>query len=158
VSFPLEYFDPSSDATWYAIFKQAYQVSTEVLDLCVLNSDGRCMIDLSAAVPTDFHHSWQQRCTELQSSYRSHASHVGKILSGIEKLDPDLVSRPYLDEALKAKLTRSMLDPQFDYEPCGVFRFGIRRCGRYRQPGATALLSQFVAFLSRNASEPDFVK
>jgi len=52
-------------------------------------------------------------------------------------------------------MTRSNLDISLDYGG-GVFEFGLRRIGGYRQPGVARLLSRYVAFLSRDAEEHDF--
>jgi hypothetical protein len=157
-SFELDYFDPESGKIAFAKFRSAYQISTDVLDLCVLHEDGSCALD-PAHMPTGaLHTPWQKRFAVIQNVYSNHSKNICQIQESVGAKKLSSAATQYLERSLAARITQSSLNIKFTYEPGGAFKFGLRRIGRFRQPGATALLSQYVAFLSRNAAEHDFAK
>lgn len=157
-SFELDYFDPESGKTAFAKFRSAYQISTDVLDLCVLHEDGSCALDPAHTPTGGLHTPWQKRFAVIQNVYSNHSKNICQIQEsvGVKKLSS--AASQYLERSLAARITQSSLNIKFTYEPGGVFKFGLRRIGRFQQPGATTLLGQYVAFLSRNAAEHDFAK
>jgi hypothetical protein len=155
-SFKLDYFDPESGKTGFAKFRNAYQVSADVLDLCVFNVDGRCVLDLAHISASSLHTPWQKRFAVVQKVFSNHSKNIAQIQESIGAKKLNSAASQYLDRSLSTRITQSALNIKFTYEPSGMCKFGLRRIGRFRQPGATALLSQYVAFLSRNAAEHDF--
>lgn len=154
-SFTLRYFSLGSNPEAYAKFRSAYQLSAAVLDLAVFNADGRCRFDPSATPPSLLHMPWRKRFEAISGEfqqYRSRFDELHQILEGANLSGP---TGDYLQKALAGRICRSNLDVSLKYTD-GVFDFGLRRVGRYRQPGATRLLSRYVAFLSRDAAEHEF--
>ena len=156
VSFSLDYFISNSDEKAYVKFRSAYQISTDVLDLAVFNSDGQCRFDPSATLPSLLHTPWCNRFKAISNKFQHYRSRFDVLNQSLEGTNLSNATREYLEKALTGRISRSSLDISFDYED-GVFEFGLRRVGRYRQPGVAKLLSRYVAFLSRDAEEHDYV-
>ncbi len=151
-NFPLEYFDPGSCRKECVRFRETFHVSPDILDLAVFNSDGQCKYDPSIALPM-LHTPWRNRSVAIREIFGQHKAKLDEIFERLAGLSDE--AEEYLRVALTKKLILSDLDIPFTYNN-GVFEFGLRRAGRYRQPGATRLLNHYVAFLARDAEEPDY--
>jgi hypothetical protein len=151
-NFLLEYFDLGSREKGAVKFQQTYHISPEVLDLAVFNSDGQCKFDPSATLPL-LHTPWRNRFEEIREIFQQHQVRLDERYEHFTDLGDE--AEEYLRGSLTQKLTMSNLDIFFAYDH-GVFELDLQRVGRYRQPGATRLLSHYVACLSREAEEHDF--
>ena len=149
--FLLGYFDLDSRRKGWGKFRNAFHISPNVLDLAVFNSDGQCKYDPSVTLPM-LHTPWRNHLAEIKKIFQHHREQIDEINEHITDLNEE--TQEYLQDSLTHRLTASTLDIPLDYEN-GIFEFGLRRIGRYRQPGASRLLNHFVAFLSRDAEEPD---
>ncbi|WP_139114831.1 hypothetical protein [Rhizorhabdus dicambivorans] len=149
-------FGDKGDVTAAVLFKRGTVVNLNVLDLTVLDKNGRC--DITPAelkkepkrFPT---RAWEDRCAEL-------AKHFGKVAGEIEdarKKHGDEVA----DLIAKATVPRvglsNALKGHGSYV-AGAFHYPIKRIGRIRDPGAASLLAAFGRFLSRDALEHDFAR
>jgi len=154
----LDYFDESGkDAR--VKFRSAYPVSASVLDLAVFNPDGRCRLDVQSAPPPVLHTPWRARFEVVKRELGRHRDRIVEILSGLRRANLTTGSRQLLEKSLTGKLTQSSLSIPLDYNllSTGIFDFGIRRIGRYRQPDAARLFGSYFAFLSRDAVDHDYV-
>ena len=64
-------------------------------------------------------------------------------------------NKQFLNASIISMITRSNLFITMN-QMNETYEFNIQRVGRYRQPGASRLLSHYVAFLARDAIEHDF--
>ncbi len=157
-SFTLHYFDTSGEKA-YVKFRSAYHISADVLDLAVFNSNGDCRLNLSDTVSDTLHLSWRERYKIIKKKFKNYQEQSKTLLDNFGRANLRRESKELLKKSLTGRLTLSNLNVTLDFNLLkdGVFKFGIRRIGRYRQPGAGVLLGNYFAFLSRNAEEHDFV-
>lgn len=132
--------------------KNAITVSTKVLDLAVLDSDGRCTIDPpNAAIPRYLTEGWQKLL-------RSHVQFYAALNDNLKHI-MHVLENPICVE-IRDKVWQSMLPvycfpsvlPEVSYKS-GVFDFGLRRVQRLRHPDAEESLKAYTLFLSREAKD-----
>ena len=137
--------------TGYVRFRDGCQVLLDVLDLAVFDDEGRCHFPPNPKVTEALHRPWQERLNRLRD--RLQKEHGLFEEHGYPTLPP------YVQKALRYRLLLADdfagLGFQFDFDLNNGFRFGLRRIGRYRQPGSMRLLSRYFAFLARDADEHD---
>lgn len=154
-AFALDYFDPDTGNTHYAKFRSSHHVSADLLDLCVFNSEGRCLINTAADPPAVLHPPWKRRYEKVRRRFQGHDRSFRELLQATERANLSGEASRYLKRSLAGRISLSSLGVRCDYEP-QIFRFGARRIGRLRQPHAAPLLSAYCAFLSRHAGPHDY--
>jgi hypothetical protein len=154
----LSYFFDNTKYLAIVSYEDELNISLDMLDLAVLNKNGRCLIKIDDVpdIPYYLTEGWHQRLTALVQHYKSFHENLTEYEKRLENVDADL--KPVLWNALmpKVALTSSSL-PETPYKS-GVFDFQLTRISRYRQPWSSRLLSNYSSYLSRDADDVDFVK
>ena len=154
----LDYFFESTKYLAIVSFEEELTVSLDMLDLAVLNENGRCSININEPLDIPYYltEGWSQRLTSLAQYYKSLHENLTEYEKGLSDVSENL--KPILWKALMPKmtLTQSPL-PETPYM-AGYFNFQLTRIARYRQPWASRLLSLYSSYLSRDADDVDFVK
>lgn len=155
----LRYFEKGTDQVRVVDFPDAGLISVEVLDLAVFSSTGKCYIDLTRQEEEP-----PPQLTDGLIKHRPNIiTHFDKIGKKLDELHSHLASLD-LDETIRQTLLQEVMPkvsltewglPPNPYNQ-GAFDFGLRRIGRYRQPGASVLLSEYSHYLARVAEEVDF--
>ena len=154
-SFPLDHCDVQTGKTQYVKFRSRYYVSAEVLDLSVFDPSGRCRLDTTGSAPSSLHPPWVKRFHKIRQEFGRHAQRLDELTYfGLGANLGESCPR-YLRECLVSRITASTLNISCQYVG-GVLEFDARRTGRYREPGATALLSTYASFLARHAEPHDY--
>ena len=151
---PLKHFGHfvnQSDGTGFVRFRDGCQVLLDVLDLAVFDRDGRCHFPVDPEAVKSLHKSWRERLARLTDRLlREHAQFKEHGYGAM---------KAYPQKALRYRLLLAddfdKLGFAFKFDPSSGFQFGLRRIGRYRQPGSTRLLNRYFAFLARDAEEHD---
>jgi hypothetical protein len=151
---PLKYFGHFAnqpDKIGYVRFRDGCQVLLDVLDLAVFNGEGRCNFPPDPQVTEILHRPWRERFAKLNDKLKNEHRQFS------EHKYPTLTQ--YLQKSLRNRLLLSddydKLGFNLQFSPTDGFQFGLRRMGRYRQPGSTRLLNRYFAFLARDADEHD---
>lgn len=152
----LTYFIAGKDDLGLARFSENHVVAAELLDLAVLDPDGRCRIDVREewAEPAQLSIGWRQRARELREEFKKRADLLEQqdgALAGVEAGDRKAIWRALMPALAPPEMKLT----EIPYSG-GVFDFGLRRCGHLREPGATRLLAAYTRYLSREAEEHDF--
>jgi hypothetical protein len=148
----LDYFEAGSSRKGAVKLGDTVHISPDVLDLAVFNSDGQCRLDPSLSVSA-LHRSWQMRFEAVRGSLQQHLRYLDEIGGLLPSLKKEAVD--YLWASLGCRIAATDLGISLTYVN-GILEFNLRRVGRYRQPGASRLLSRYVAGLARDAEEHDF--
>ncbi|GEM_PF-2660726 len=149
-------FGDKGDLTAAVLFKRGTVANLNVLDLAVLDKNGRCDINPSdlkkepKRFPT---RAWQERSLELAKQY----GRVATEIEGVRKKHGDEVADLIAKTTLPRVGMSNGLKGYGTYAD-GAFHYPIRRIGRIRDPGAASLLAAFGRFLSRDALEHDFAR
>lgn len=152
LTFSLDHYDHNGAQSAVVQLADATPANLHVLDLAVLNKDGRCQLnaqpDPSLSLPSK---SWENRDGKL----RAHFGKVSRQIEDARKAHKDTVA----DLLAAAVIPRASPMKGFakygTYEK-GAYSYPIRRRGRLRDPLATSLLSAYSRFLARDAYEHDY--
>jgi hypothetical protein len=151
--FALERFDHDRMQAASVTFSSATPVDLSVLDLAVLRDDGTCDIDTNTdgAASAFSSVAWDQRAKRLHSRFKSIATKIEdkRAATGEEQ------ANEYATFLLPSVGPDGTLRKHGRYDH-GRFIYAIKRAGRVREPIATALLTAFSRYLSRDAYEHDF--
>ncbi len=153
VSFRLDYFEPHPGKRTYVRFRESFKVSTDVLDLAVLNEDGVCRLvlgEVDLARLSVFHEPWRARFRKLEKKYEQ----VHREFSKIQYAN----TSSFQKKAFRHLLLCSNKDIDLSYDSSGSFEFGMQRVGRCRAPMSIQILGAYSSFLSRNPQEHDFAR
>lgn len=155
----LPYFYNDSTDVAVVAFADAHLVRAEILDLAVLDDQGRCRLDPNAENPIP---------PNLTVGWKSHLRNLRDTLAEQKrKLDGFHTSILVIaDEAARMALWRSVMPTIFvksiglgsEIYSNGVFDYGLSRTRRLRQPRAERLLKAYTQYLSRDADEADFAR
>ncbi len=155
--FRLPYFDRNMERTSCAEINCVHWIPSWLLDLAVLNPDGRCEISDRGQGPARLIPTWRRRKEVLyqtvlnvvEADRRSRCNQAGRSeeLLGLVRLPVDT---PII----------ATVDQGDGHAPESAWRFEIdlQRVGRLREPYASALLSQFGAYFSRVAYPHDLTR
>jgi hypothetical protein len=129
------------------MFAKAEWVDVTVLDLAVLNSDGTCRLDMNKLppIPDICTSGWKSRLENLIHRFSDDRGRLDKIQKHVSRIK---------NEETRDLIWQASIAPQAYSK--GIFDFGFKRVGRYRQPGAERLLKCFTNYLSRDADQVDF--
>lgn len=153
----IDNFFPTSDDLAILEFKNAISVRIDVLDLAVLNPDGRCRIDLKdTSIPNQLTDGWKKRLQKCMAFFNDVNSRLEIIRNmgnakDSQRLQNDILKYIFPTSSAQAKLPKVIYDD-------GTFDFYLLRKRRYRQPGADHLLTSFTQYLSRAAKDFDFAE
>ena len=153
----LHYFFANSNDVAIVDFSKAQSMSTNLLDLAVIDEYGNCRLDLNQvnSYPRGLTLGWRIRIARLVDWYRVRQSELKKIGTHIEGIvDPEI--RSSIWQAVMPRMCMSDFGLQREPYHAGVFDFGLQRIARLRQPGAERLLRAYSVFLSRDADAFDF--
>ena len=139
-------------------FDEILTVSMDMLDLAVLNENGKCEINANEdlEIPTHLTQGWYQRLSSIVNEYKMLHNRLSEYSKGIKAVDEAIRDSIWKSLMPKVALENSVL-PEIPYEN-GTFDFKLVRVARYRQPGASNLLKLYTAYLSRDADDVDFLK
>jgi hypothetical protein len=141
----IDWYDEGTGSPAYLDFAIAHDVRLAVLDLCVLNEDGKAKIDVNGETPGGLIDSWQKHCTSVRNLFRTAANRY-----------KDLGKKKVKDDIKKFLLPAASLSARFDVSVNGdVVSYEIQRVGRLLQPRAGTLLTRFAQYRSRAAFEHD---
>ncbi|MCX7429111.1 MAG: hypothetical protein NTW96_26235 [Planctomycetia bacterium] len=153
----LPHYAPTDKKTWYSLVNQAMYLPVWVLDLCVLNTDGRCRIGKDDVCSGLFTLPWRKRQQVL-------TQRCGELIELFDSL-----AAPKQQEA--AELIRSLLrfplgiKVEASVEPAGrkpgdpwEIRIDLRRVRRLRERYAVALLTHYSSHLSRLGQPHDLTR
>lgn len=146
----IDWFDEATGQPVYVDFAKVHDVRLAVLDLCVLNKDGKASIDINGAAPGGLIDPWQKHGEKVRKMFRAATNRFNELGKNIQKNQDK-------DTLRKALLPMASLSARFDVNVSGdVVRYDIKRVGRLLQPRAGALLTRFAQYRSRAAFEHDF--
>lgn len=145
----IDWFDEATGQPAYVDFAKAHDVRLAVLDLCVLNDDGRASIDVSGAAPGGLIDPWQKHGEKVRKMFRTATNRFNE-------LEKNLKKKQEKDTLRKALLPTASLSARFDVNVSGdVVTYDVKRVGRLLQPRAGAILTRFAQYRSRAAFEHD---
>jgi hypothetical protein len=152
LNFALDHYDHNGAQSAVVQLADATPANLHVLDLAVLNKDGRCQ--LSAAVDPDPglpSKAWEKRDGKL----RAHFAKVTKQIEDARKAHKDTVATLLAAAIIPRASPRKGFSKHGTYDK-GAYSYPIRRRGRIRDPLAISLLSAYSRFLARDAYEHDY--
>lgn len=145
----INYYYPDSSDIAELIFAEAEWVDVSVLDLAVLNPDGTCRLDLNKLppIPDVCTSGWKSCLENLIHRFSDDRDRLDKIQKHVSRIKK---------QETKDLIWQASIAPRAYSK--GIFDFGFKRIGRYRQPGADRLLKAYTHYLSRDADDADFAK
>lgn len=154
LSFSLDHFDHGGAQSAVVQLADGTPANLHVLDLAVLNKDGRCQLsaapDPALSLPSK---AWENRDGKL----RTHFSRVTKQIEDARTAHQDAVATLLATAVIPRGSPKKAFAKYGSYDG-GGFAYPIRRCGRIRDPLATSLLTAYSRFLARDAYEHDYSK
>lgn len=155
LSYKLTHFGLHGEHRAAALLKRATVANLSVLDLAVLNKDGRCEIATASAPdgavsPT---RAWQARFLQLTKQFKRIAKRIEDVRAKFGDEVAALVA-----EAVLPRVGMSAQLAQLGSYAAGSFGYPIRRISHVRDPSAASLLAAFSSYLSRDAFEHDFAR
>lgn len=151
--YDLPFFDLTVDSQFSASFSSIYHISPMILDLCVLNKDGKAHVSKSSALPSELIEPWKIRGAKIIKEYQKTIDkiiEIHKLYNTIpDALLPKLVGMP--------GVAFPDVPFSFDYNT-GSFQFHLVRIKRLRMPYSADLLQNFNSFNSRNGFEHFYIK
>ncbi|CAN7438222.1 hypothetical protein [Mesorhizobium sp. LjRoot246] len=152
LSFSLDHYDHDGAQSAVVQLADATPANLHVLDLAVLNKDGRCQLgaasDPALSLPSK---AWENRDGKL----RSHFSKVTKQIEDARTAHKDAVATLLAAAVIPRGSPKKAFAKYGSYDS-GGFAYPIRRCGRIRDPLAASLLTAYSRFLARDAYEHDY--
>ena len=142
----LRFYEEETGDSAYANYGSAHQVLLAVLDLCVLQTDGRAAVDVEAECPDLLVKGWEKRARRLQKHFRK-ALDLQRDLAAVE-LGSEAASLALPDASGTLRVEKAGSG--------GSVTYGIRRVMRLRQPWSGALLTDFAQYQARAAFEHEF--
>jgi hypothetical protein len=106
-------------------------------------------------LPPQLTDGWQNHVLQVIEKFRTDRAILDEIENSIAGLESEEARKKILSLHIPKVTLRDSWLPVETYSR-GVFDFGLRRVGRFRQPKAGNLLSVFTHYLSREAEEHDF--
>ena len=130
-------------------FSGAEWVDIKVLDLAVLDPDGKCQLNLKNLpnIPEICTIGWKKRLEDLIQYYSENGQQLNKIHKHVTRMK---------NQDVKELIRKATLTSQGYLKD--NFNFHLKRIGRYRRPGSDRLLKAYMQYLSRDAEEMDFAK
>jgi hypothetical protein len=155
----MRYFYPASNDVAVLRFPDAQWASIDVLDLAVLNKEGFCRLNLEeeSPLPPQFTVGWKIRIANLVEKFEARRNRLDELRNSIDAIE-DENSRKILWQSVMPRIVLTNYEHPLEPYSNSVFDFGLRRIGRYRQPGANRLLKAYTRYLSRDAEEHDFAR
>jgi len=152
----INYYYPDSDDIGVLEFGKAVFVPLRLIDLCVLDNEGRSFLDRGAgkSIPEHLTIGWNKYLSRLVDGFYELATRLDEILEHHQHLE-DNVRQKFFSIWTVSELANMSLFREPIYSN-GVFDFGVKRIARLRQPQAMKLLSVYTAYLSRDADDVDF--
>ena len=142
----LPFYEEMTGDSGYANYGSAHQVLLAVLDLCVLQADGRAAVDVEGESPDLLIEGWEKRARKLQNHFRNALD-----------LQRDLAAAGLCREVPSLALPDASTTLTVGKEGAGgTVTYGIRRVMRLRQPWSAALLTEFAQYQARAAFEHYF--
>lgn len=147
-------FSEDLAAKHYVMFRRVHAVAPCVLDLCVLNADGKAVMDLSRPCPDQLTPAWKKRFEIASQKAKSIIGQYAKFGEG--KSTDKGVLAALRQEAIKAfppSVSNSRLFSATVELVAngGRMAFNCKRVGRLCRQRATALALQYAACISRPA-------
>ncbi len=156
----LKYFGKETSERWFVKLKQVHQVRSCIVDLCVLNDDGRAVMQLGGAAPERIRPTWKARYNILERVFRrltrrpdilSNAEgDSGAIAKLKDQATASIISGLLHDQLVKGEVINTNGNLRID--------FNLQRIGRLSRARAFGLLMAYTSCLSRPAYERDFAR
>lgn len=152
LNFSLDHYDHNGAQSAVVQLADATPANLHVLDLAVLNKDGRCQLspeaDPNLSLPSK---AWEKRGGKL----RTHFGKVTKHIEDARGVHKDAVAALLATAVIPRASPKKGFAKYGTYDK-GAYNYPIRRRGRIRDPLATSLLSAYSRFLARDAYEHDY--
>lgn len=152
LTFSLDHYDHNGSQSAVVLFADATPANLHVLDLAVMNKDGRCQlgaqVDGALSLPSM---SWVRR----EGKLRAHFAKVSGQIEAARTSHKDAVAN-LLAAAIVPRASPSKKFGKYGAYDKGAYSYPIRRIGRIREPLATSLLNAYSRFLARDAYEHDY--
>jgi len=154
----LPYFTKGSSDVSIVSFAETLWISADILDLCVINANGNCEIDVlnekgHVEYLTD---PWISRVKALTTKYKTIQDDLEKQLKILEKLE-EKADKENLIATIKLHYDLSNGKVKSSYKE-GKFSFEVRRIMRYRDVNSVRLLRAYANYLARDADENDIAQ
>lgn len=160
-NFLLKYFDPQAGKDACVKFRNMFYISADILDLVVFNDEGVCKysIDGITSLPSTLHKPLKNRYRKIHNKLSRRYQEFLELNKVLEKSHSKLSTgaQTFLRKSFIRELTHSELPLILKIQDGGTLQFDLQRVGRYKLPDSLRLLSNYVAFLSRDAVDHDFV-
>ncbi|ESX97698.1 hypothetical protein X755_18505 [Mesorhizobium sp. LNJC405B00] len=154
LSFSLDHYDHNGAQPAVVQLADATPANLHVLDLAVLNKDGRCQLsaapDPALSLPSK---AWENRDGKL----RIHFSKITRQIEDARTAHKDVVATLLAAAVIPRGSPKKAFAKYGSYDN-GGFAYPLRRCGRIRDPLAASLLTAYSRFLARDAYEHDYSK
>lgn len=154
----LEYFVDDPSIISFASFPHTKWVNTEILDLAILDPEGRCCLNVfqTPNINDQLPYWWQLHLIKLTEKYSSIADEFNTINRAFsEAKQNEIVKKIYANSFHLDGQSPNFINVSFNE---GIFDFGLVRKIRLREPNASRLLKNFSQFLSRDAFEMDIAE
>ena len=142
----LPFYEEETGDSGYANYGSSHQVLLAVLDLCVLQADGRAAVDVEEECPDLLIEGWEKRARKLQNHFRKALDQQRDL--AVAGLCSEVASLALPDASTTLKVGKEGAG--------GTVTYGIRRVMRLRQPWSGALLTEFAQYQARAAFEHYF--
>jgi hypothetical protein len=153
----ISYFKEGRSSYGQVKFKESISISTDIIDLCCLSTDGSCSIDTidTPSLPEQFSEAWQSRFYALVNAHVAHFETLSSLREALLAVEDTSIRAALWERAVRAEFgIRTPL--RVDVCTDSGFSFNLKRLGHFREPGSSHLLSAYTRFLSRPALPHDF--
>lgn len=147
--FELPYFDPETGERRFVKLGRPAVVRTLVLDACVLNADGKALIDLKADIPDTLLPHWRDRRETLHRKSEN-------VLAKVAKLPPDI--RKELQKGVAGSFEADPFTLKRVSSQNKEIEWDCTRILRVADPYARALLTRFSQYFARDAYLHDMAR
>jgi len=153
----LHYFGEMPQDRYKVKFKMVHQVECSILDLCVLNSDGKANMQLDGISPIGLRPALKKRFERLKKDYSKKLERMNVLMPKDNDSQP---VRSYknqikeiISEVLRGELFKGKVSEKQDSKSIA---FNCQRIGRLSNARAFGLLMSYTSCISRPAYDPDF--
>lgn len=145
----LRYFYEDSNDVVELAFSEAEWIEVTILDLSVLDPDGKCCINLNhiPLIPDICTIGWKTRLEGIITHFLDDNNRLISIHNHVKRIR---------NQQTKNLVQNALIFSQAYSK--GIFDFGLQRIARFRHPGSDQLLKIFTQYLSRDAEEVDYAE
>lgn len=151
----LPHFDDK--ARWSVRLSETYYLPIWLLDLAVLNADGRCSLTGGLEPSPLLVDAWRKRLALLEERGAAIAATANKITDA--SIDRAELLQSYCRVPLSSPFDVQLIqEPNGAAEPKWTLTFGLTRASRVTERHSTAVLIEYAAYLARLAHPHDLTR